>query len=312
MRIVSLLPSATEMICTLKLKDRLVGVTHECDFPAYVRGLPKVTRTLIPAEAPSAEIDRLVRERLRTHRALYTLDLPTLERLRPDLIVTQALCEVCAVAEEEVRAAACVLPGGPRVINLEPQTLSEVFAAIRQVAQAAGVDQKADEVVGRLTSRVEAVAARAAGMRRRPRVALLEWLDPPFSCGHWSPELVRLAGGVEGLGREGRPSRTLRWDEVIAWQPEVLFIACCGFGVERTMADVSPLQSVPGWRDLPAVLSGQVYVTDGSHYFSRPGPRLVDSLEILAHALDPQAHPLPAGLPPPLRVTDFCGGQPGR
>lgn len=304
MRIVSLLPSATEMICALGLEDRLVGVTHECDFPAFVRGLPKVTRTLIPTEAPSAEIDRLVREQLRTNRALYTLELPTLEGLRPDLIVTQALCDVCAVAEDEVRAAACMLPGGPRVINLEPQTLSQVFAAIRQVAKAAGVDREAEEVVGGLTARVEAVVARAAGLRHRPRVALLEWLDPPFSCGHWSPELVRLAGGVEGLGREGRSSRTLRWHEVMAWQPEVVFIACCGFGVERTLDDVPRLQSVPGWQDLPAVRLGRVYVTDGSHYFSRPGPRLVDSLEILAHTLDPEAHPLPAGLPPPVRVIE--------
>jgi catechol 2,3-dioxygenase-like lactoylglutathione lyase family enzyme len=139
---------------------------------------------------------------------------------------------------------------------------------------------------------------------------LLEWLDPPFSCGHWNPELVRLAGGVEGLGREGMPSRTLRWDQVIAWQPEVVFIACCGFGVERTMDDVPRLQSVPGWQDLPAVRSGGVYVTDGSQYFSRPGPRLVDSLEILAHALDPEAHPLPLGLPAPARVIDSAAVNP--
>jgi iron complex transport system substrate-binding protein len=304
-RIVSLLPSATEIVCALGLEDELVGVSHECDYPPFVRRLPKVTRALIPAEASSGEIDRLVRQRLQADRALYTLDLPVLRGLRPDLIVTQALCDVCAVAEDEVRAAACALPGGPRTINLEPRTLSEVFAAIRQVAEAAGVAQRAHEVVGGLTARVEAVAARAAGWRHRPRVALLEWLDPPFSCGHWSPELVRLAGGVEGLGVEGGPSRTLRWDEVIAWQPEVVLIACCGFGVERTLHDVPSLGLVPGWHNLPAVRSGRVYVTDGSHYFSRPGPRLVDSLEILAHALDPGTHPLPAGLPPPLRVTGF-------
>lgn len=304
MKIVSLLPSATEMICILGLEDLLVGVTHECDFPAFVQGLPKVTQTLIPTNAPSAEIDRLVRERLRTKRALYTLDLPTLEGLRPDLIVTQALCDVCAVAEDEVRAAACMLPGVPRVINLEPQTLSQVFAAIRQVAKAAGVDRDADEVVGELRARVEAVVARTAGLRYRPRVALLEWLDPPFSCGHWSPELVRLAGGVEGLGREGQPSRTLRWDDVMVWQPEVVFIACCGYGVGRTLDDVPPLQAVPGWQDLPAVRSGRVYVTNGSDYFSRPGPRLVDSLEILAHALHPELNPLPAGLPPAVLAPD--------
>jgi iron complex transport system substrate-binding protein len=303
MRIVSLLPSATEMICTLGLEDQLVGVTHECDFPAFVRGLPKVTNTLIPTDAPSPEIDRLVRQRLETTRALYTLNLPMLEELRPDLIVTQALCDVCAVAEEEVQAAACSLPGSPRVINLEPQTLSQVFGAIRQVAAAAGVSPKGEEVVEGLAARVEGVVARRTALRSRPRVALLEWLDPPFSCGHWSPELVRLAGGVEGLGREGRPSRTLRWDEVIEWQPEVVFIACCGFDVARTMDDVPLLQRVPGWQDLLAVRLGQIYVTDGSHYFSRPGPRLVDSLEILAHTLDPIVHPLPAGLPAAVRLN---------
>ena len=303
MRIVSLLPSATEMICALGLEAQLVGVTHECDFPAFVRGLPKVTNTLIPTDAPSAEIDRLVRQRLETTRALYTLNLPMLEELRPDLIVTQALCDVCAVAEEEVQAAACSLPGSPRVINLEPQTLSQVFGAISQVAAAAGVSPKGEEVVEGLAARVEGVVARRTALRSRPRVALLEWLDPPFSCGHWSPELVRLAGGVEGLGREGSPSRTLRWDEVIGWQPEVVFIACCGFDVARTMDDVALLQGVAGWEDLAAVRLGQVYVTDGSHYFSRPGPRLVDSLEILAHTLDPIVHPLPAGLPAAVRLN---------
>jgi len=303
MRIVSLLPSATEIVCALGLEDHLVGVTHECDFPASVRQLPKVTRTLITVEASSGEIDRLVRERLETDRALYTLDLPVLQELRPDLIVTQALCDVCAVAEEEVRAAACVLPGSPRVINLEPQTLSQVIASIRQVANAAGVERYGEEVTAGLSARVDAVVARTAGPQHRPRVALLEWLDPPFSCGHWSPELVRLAGGVEGLGQEGQPSRTLRWDDVLAWQPEVVFIACCGFSVERTLCDLPLLRFVAGWPSIPAVRSGRVYVADGSHYFSRPGPRLVDSLEILAHTLHPEVHPLPEGLPRPIRVN---------
>jgi iron complex transport system substrate-binding protein len=304
MKIVSLLPSATEIICALGLGEQLVGVTHECDFPAAVQGLPKVTRTLIPTEASSAAIDGLVRERVRTQRALYTLDLPALHSLEPDLIVTQALCDVCAVAESEVQAAACELPGGPKVVNLEPRTLSEVLSAIRQVAQAVGMDGEAEKVVGELTDRIAAVVARTAGLTHRPRVALLEWLDPPFSCGHWSPELVRLAGGEEGLGREGQPSRILRWDDVLAWRPDVLFVACCGFGVERTLCDLPPLGSIPGWSEMPAVSSGHLYVTDGSHYFSRPGPRLVDSLEILAHTLHPDVHPLPARLPRPIRVGD--------
>lgn len=303
MRIVSLLPSATEIVCALGLGDRLVGVSHECDYPEFVRDLPKVTRTVIPADAPSGEIDRLVREQLRSGGALYSLDDALLEELRPDLILTQALCNVCAVAEEEVSEAACRLPGRPRVVNLDPRDLSEVLDSIRQVAEAAGVEQDAEKVIRGLQARVEAVALRSKRLKNRPRVALLEWLDPPFSCGHWNPELVRIAGGIEGLGKERQSSRTLKWDEVISWQPEVVFIACCGFSVARTLEDVGLLSSVPGWEQIPAVRSGRVYVVDGSQYFSRPGPRLVDSLEILAHTLHPEVHPLPAGLPRALRVS---------
>jgi len=308
MRIVSLLPSATEIVCALGLEDRLVGVTHECDFPPSVRRLPKVTRTLVPADASSAEIDRIVRQRLDRARALYALDLPVLDGLRPDLIVTQALCGVCAAAADEVRAAASTLPGNPRVIDLEPKTLADVLASIRQVAEAAGVAASAADVIRALTTRVDAVAARSASLQHRPRTALLEWLAPPFSCGHWSPELVRLAGGIEGLGREGEPSRTLGWGDVMAWQPEVVVVACCGFDVERTMHDLPALGAVPGWPDLPAVRAGRVYVVDGSQYFSRPGPRLVDSLEILAHLLHPDVHPLPAGLPRAVRVPATAPG----
>jgi len=302
------------MVCALGLEEHLVGVTHECDHPPVVLRLPKVTRTRIPGDAASADIDRLVRAQLQATRALYTLDVPMLQQLRPDLIVTQALCDVCAVAEGEVQAAVCALPGSPRVINLEPRTLSDVLDSIRDVATAAGVVQRGEELVRGLADRVAAVVARTGGMRQRPRVALLEWLDPPFSCGHWSPELVRLAGGTEGLGHEGQRSRMLLWDEVLAWRPEVVFVACCGFDVERTLRDVGALRRVPGWEEVPAVRSGRVYVTDGSHYFSRPGPRLVDSLEILAHTLHPDVHPLPVGLPPAVHangsaiVDDVSGG----
>jgi iron complex transport system substrate-binding protein len=297
MRIVSLLPSATEIICSLGLENQLVGVTHECDYPSGVLKLPKVTNTLIPMTASSFEIDRLVRERLKKRTALYTLDGRALEELRPDLIVTQTLCDVCAVAEDEVQAAACGLPGNPRVINLEPETLRGVFDAIRQVAEATGVKVRAERLIEGLQSRVNAVVDHAGQLQRKPRVALLEWLDPPFSCGHWNPELVRLAGGVEGLGVEGERSKTLAWSEVIEWQPEVVLISCCGFTLERTLDDIPRLQSVEGWKGLPAVRSGRVYITDGSQYFSRPGPRLVDSLEIIAHCIDPEVNPLPGGLP---------------
>lgn len=301
-RIVSLLPSATEIVCALGLEDRLVGVTHECDYPAGVRKLPKVTHTLIPTDATSAEIDALVRDRLGAQSALYSLDMAMLERLQPDLIVTQALCDVCAVAESEVRNAACMLPTGPVVVNLEPETLDEVIACVHQVAKAAGEPERANTLVGHLRARVDAVTSRSQRISRRPRVALLEWLDPPFSAGHWNPELVHLGGGEDGLGRPRQKSVTLKWEQVIAWQPEVVLISCCGFTAERTVQEAAVLRRVEGWDELPAVRDGRVYVTDGTSYFSRPGPRLVDSLELLAHVIHPNVHPLASWLLPPLRL----------
>lgn len=302
MRIVSLLPSATEIICALGIEDQLVGVTHECDYPASVLGLPKVTRTLIPANASSGEIDALVRDRLGAQSALYTLDMEALERLAPDLIVTQALCDVCAVSEEEVRNAACLLPSGPEVINLEPETLGDVLECIRDVGVATGNTRRSEAVIATLRARVDAVVSRSAAARTRPRVALLEWLDPPFSTGHWNPELIRLAGGEDGLGREGQKSVTLAWEQVIAWQPEVVLISCCGFTAERAMEEIGVLRDVAGWDELPAVRDGRVFVTDGASYFSRPGPRLVDSLELLAHLVHPELGSLPAWVQTPLRV----------
>jgi iron complex transport system substrate-binding protein len=309
MKIVSLLPSATEIICELGLRDQLVGVTHECDYPPSVVGLPKVTRTLIPTDASSSEIDALVRDRLGAQSALYALDMETLERLQPDLIVTQALCDVCAVAEEEVRNAACLLLSGPRVINLEPETLEQVLECIRAVAIATGIESRGEATIAALRARVDAVIARGRNVRNRPRVALLEWLDPPFSTGHWNPELVRLAGGQDGLGREGEKSVTLRWEQVVAWQPEIVLISCCGFTAERTMQEIDVLRDVPGWEDMPAVRDGRVYVTDGASYFSRPGPRLVDSLELLAHVIHPGVHPLPEWVQPPIRLAEQASVQ---
>jgi iron complex transport system substrate-binding protein len=303
MRIVSLLPSATEIVCRLGLEGQLVGVTHECDWPVGVRRLPKVTRSLIPREATSREIDVLVRERLRTERALYTLDMAALAELRPDLMVTQALCDVCAVAEAEVRAAACALPGAPQVVNLEPACLADLFECLRLVGAAADCEERAEREIAKLAGRVAAVAERTERIAVRPRVVVLEWIDPPFSSGHWTPELVRLAGGREVVSTAGERSRAMDWREVVAAQPEVLVIACCGFDVSRTLADLPILRGYSGWNKLPCVRTGRVYVVDGSAYFSRPGPRLVDSLEILAHALAPDVHPLPAGLPKAMRVN---------
>ena len=296
MRIVSLLPSATEILCELGLDKQLVGVTHECDYPsACVAGLPTVTQTLIPSDASSAEIDRLVRERLKHQRALYTLRNDVLESLQPDLIVTQALCDVCAVAESEVLEAARRLPSAPRVVNLEPLRLDDVFDCLRLVGEAAGVAERAAEVIAKLQARVAAVTLRSKVIQTPRRVVMLEWIDPPFCAGHWTPELVRMAGGQECIGREGTASTTTTWEQIVEADPEMLVIACCGFSVERTLQDVPLLRRQPGFGSMRCVRDGQVYVIDGSAYFNRPGPRLVDSLEILAHILHPEVHPRPEG-----------------
>jgi iron complex transport system substrate-binding protein len=312
MRIVSLLPAATEIVCALGLEEQLVGVTHECDHPPGVRQLPKVTRSFIPGAASSGDIDRFVRERRANQQSLYMLDLATLQELRPDVIVTQALCDVCAVAEAEVQEAACALPVPARVVNLSPATIWEVLDSVRHVAQVAGVPQRGDRVVQSLARRVDIVMSRSLDVRRRPRVAFLEWLDPPFSCGHWTPELVNLAGGIEVLAAEGAPSRALSWGDVVASQPEIVVIACCGFDVERTVSELHLLEAVEGWHDVPAVRNARVYVMDGAQYFSRPGPRLVDSLEILANALHPALHPLPNVLPRAPEISELLAARTAR
>ena len=292
------------MVCALGLQDQLVGITHECDYPPSVVSLPRVTRTVIPHDAGSAEIDGLVRERLKTSIALYTLDMSLLEELKPDLLITQALCDVCAVAEAEVQEASCRLPGNPRVLNLEPMSLEDVFQTMAMVGEATGMSGKARAVIEDLRTRVQAISDRTAMIadRDRPRVAFLEWIDPLFCGGHWNPRLIELAGGVSVLGDRDQPSRTTAWDELAEAKPDVVFIACCGFSLGRTLEDVPTLLAHPLWETLPSTITDRVYVTDGNAYFSRPGPRLVDSLEILAHALHPTIHPLPAGLPAAARI----------
>ena len=303
MRIVSLLPSATEIICSLGLVDSLVGVSHECDYPAQVVTLPKVTTSLIPEAASSKEIDALVRERLKTSKALYSLNQSALQSLKPDFIVTQALCDVCAVAEEEVRAVVSKLPGTPQVINLAPMTLAQVFESMLQVGRAVGKEEHANFVVKAHQKRVDEVILRSKQMASKPKLVFLEWLDPPFSSGHWTPELIAMAGGVELLGKPGVPSRTLSWREVADAKPEMLFVAACGFAVERTMQDLPLLEKVMMQKEFASLRPDKIFVADGSQYFNRPGPRLVDSLEILAHAMDPIIHPLHPNLQPAKKVN---------
>lgn len=283
--VASLLPSATEIVRALGLESSLVAVSHSCDFPGRIETLPRATSTRVPKGNGSREIDEFVRECLRRGESLYRLDDALLERLRPDVIVTQCLCEVCAVGPGEVERALPALGTRSSVITLEPHTLEEVLDSILIVGQALWRTTEAVALVRELRGRVDAVRARSARRRHHPRVAFLEWADPPISGGHWNPELVELAGGCDGLGRLGRPSRTLAWEEVVDWRPEVMVLASCGFDEGRGREELELLRRRPGFADLPCTRSGRVHVMDGVRLFSRPGPSLVDSLERLAAIL---------------------------
>ena len=286
-RIATLLPSATEIVCALGLEEALVAVSHSCDFGGRIESLPRVTRTRVPIGAPSREIDATVREYLHRGESLYQLDQPLLEALRPQLIVTQSLCEVCAVGPAEVSRAIPSLTSQPRIITLAPRTLEEVFGAIQAVGSAVGRATPAKALVRNLRARVDAVRARTAELTHRPRVAFLEWADPPICGGHWNPELIELAGGRDGLGRPGEPSRVVGWDEVLAWEPEVLVLACCGFDETRNREEMETLRRRPGFERLPCARTGRSYALDGVRLFSRPGPSLIESLERLAAVVIP-------------------------
>ncbi|MGH7630887.1 MAG: cobalamin-binding protein [Gemmatimonadales bacterium] len=284
MRVVSLLPGATEIILGLGAGDTLVGVSHSCDALA-VAHLPRLTRTRVPTNASSGEIDAVVRECLSRGESLYTIDVEALGALEPDLVVTQGLCEVCAVTEREVDGALSSVQVTPRVVSADPHTLTEVLGSITEIGSALGRDDRAAELVAELRRRIDAVQARTVSLSRRPRVAFLEWLDPPMCGGHWNPELVDLAGGVDGIGRVGQASRTIRWEDVIAWQPEVLCVACCGYPADRTRVELDGVLRRPELRALPFARNGCVHVFDGVGLFARPGPRIVESLEVLYLAL---------------------------
>jgi iron complex transport system substrate-binding protein len=294
MRIATLLPSATEIVAALGLADDIVAITHECDYPPEVRGRPVVVHPRVDSTAGSAAIDAQVEAALRRGESLYRLDEDMLAAVRPDLIVTQDLCDVCALPGLDVDGVAARLPGPPRVLRLHPHSLDGVFREIEIVGAAAGRPEAARRLLADLRRRVHAVEqavrparGRGAGRSSPPRVLCMEWLDPPFCGGHWMPELVERAGGRDVLGRPGRPSFRIAWDAITAAAPDVVVLTVCGFDVPRTLAELPAVTARPEWRALPAVRAGEVYVTDGSSFFSRSGPRLVDGLEILAAILHP-------------------------
>ena len=286
MRIASLVPSATEQLFALGLGDQVVAVTHECDYPPGVEQLPHLTRSVIPEGLPAAEIDAAVRERTSRGEALYELDEETLRELDVDLIVTQAVCEVCAVSFDDVRAVAESLPTHPRVISLDPATLGEVLADVPRLAEAADAEAAGASLTDEAGARIEAVD-RAVDGAPRPRVAALEWLDPVYVGGHWVPQMIALAGGEDVLGLPGERSRTVEWAEVAAAAPEVVVAMPCGYYAEQAAAEAVR------HRERLAALRARVVAVDAAAYFSRPGPRLVDGIELLGHLLHPDRVPAP-------------------
>ena len=285
MRIVSLVPHATELLFALGLGDQVVGVTHECDFPDEAQDLPQVTRDVLEQGLAPGEVDAAVRARTEAGESIYELDDELVRELEPDLIVTQALCHVCAVAVDEVRALAQTLPGAPRVISLDPTTYGETVGDVRTIAQATGAKDAALDLIARTARRADVVRLAVRGAPQ-PRVAALEWLDPVFVAGHWTPQLIEMAGGEDVLGFAGEPSRQATWEEVAAARPEVVIVMPCGYDAARALVEAEEFAG-----RLREVGADHVVAVNASAYFSRPGPRLVDGLELLAHILHPDRVP---------------------
>jgi iron complex transport system substrate-binding protein len=297
MRICSLLPSATEIAFALGLGDEVVGVTHECDYPPEAKKRRVVVKSVIdPERQDSGEIDRLVREHVQKKKSIYTLDLPSFQAAAPDFILTQDLCDVCALDYNEVVEAARSLARAPKIVALAPANLTDMLRDIEVVGEAAGRKREAEALVTNLKQRIERVRERAARSDTRPRIACIEWLDPIYNAGHWVPEMVDLAGGIDGLGEKGEPSKKIAWETVRVFAPEVVVLMPCGFDVRRSMKEAFLLSRLDGWSKLPAVKNDRVYAVNGSAYFNRSGPRLIDGLEILAAIIHPELFPerLPA------------------
>jgi iron complex transport system substrate-binding protein len=287
-RIVSFLPSATEMICALGLIDRLAGVTHECDHPPEVRNKPIVVRSALPTDRMSqSEIDAAVTERLRKGLSLYQVDERLLQAIAPDLIVTQDLCQVCAPSGNEVAQVLSSLPAKPRILWLTPKSLAQIFENLLELGAATGRQRQAEAIIANGRARLEKVAAQASRLTVRPRVFCMEWIDPVYCSGHWVPEMMRIAGGIDKLGREGADSVRVSWNDVLEWAPEVLIVMPCGCGLAKAAEESRLLFSYPGSPSIPAIQNGRVYAVDANSYFARPGPRVIEGTELLAHLLHP-------------------------
>ena len=288
-RIVTLLPSATEIVCALGFEVQLVGRSHECDYPPDVLRLPTLTSPKFDAEGTSAEVDQRVKNILADALSVYRVDVELLRSLKPDVIVTQSQCEVCAVNIRDVEQAAADWINGPppTIISLAPFSLGDVMADIQRVGAELGESERARKLLAALRQRMSTIEQQAAKASSSPTIGCIEWLEPLMAAGNWMPELITMAGGKSLLGDAGQHSSTIRFDQLLASDPEVLLLMPCGFNMERTAAELDTLAIQPGWARLKAVREQQVYLTDGNQYFNRPGPRIVESLEILAEILHP-------------------------
>jgi iron complex transport system substrate-binding protein len=283
----------------LGLNDSLYGVSHECDFPGDARNKPKVVKSKIdPSSHTSQEIDRLVTELMKQGERIYEVDVDVLKQANPDLVITQELCEVCAVSFEDVQEAVFHLNKPPQIISLDPSSLTDVINDIERVGQFTGTTDRAKEITRSLRDKVDAISSRASQAPHKPKVASIEWLDPLIIAGHWIPEMVQLAGGVDGLAEPGTPSRRIDVDELLEYDPDVLVLMPCGMDVPRAIQEVGLLENLERWQSISAVRNGRVYVADAGSIFSRSGPRLVDGVELLAQMIHPDifSDPLPEHL----------------
>ena len=287
-RIVSLIASATEIVSALGFEGDLVGRSHECDYPPSVLRLPVCSEAKIDVHGTSREIDERVKALLKDALSVYRVFPDVLDRLRPTVIVTQTQCEVCAVSLRDVEEAVCGLLGTrPRIVSLEPMNLTDVQEDIVRVAAALGAPERGTRLVREMQSRLEAIAAKTAAHGKRPRVASIEWIDPLMSAGNWVPEIVEIAGGKELFGEAGKHSPFMTWEQLRDADPDAILVMPCGFDIARTRVEMPALAAQPGWSELRAVQDGRVFLTDGNAYFNRPGPRLVESAEIVAEILYP-------------------------
>lgn len=288
-RLISFLPAATEMVFALGAGDNLAGVSHECDFPPAARTKPVVVKPALPFDAMTlSEIDSAVAQRIGSGQSLYEVDERLLREIAPTHILTQELCQVCAPSGNEITRALAALPVKPQILWFSPHGIEEIFGNVRELGAAIGLTVKAEAWITEARARLQKVAEKAKTASRRPRVFCLEWIDPYYCCGHWVPEVVEMAGGKDALGRKSKDSVRISWADIERWSPEIVIVSPCGFDTEKAVHQAEQLLKQPGWGDLPAARNDRVYAVDANAYFARPGPRVLDGVELLAHLFHPE------------------------